>query len=208
MIKIIDNIEIEYEEEAENFINELIEYLKENRNSVYEFLNFIPRDTIKIKIVSTQSELRRIYNDNVSLENMPNWVVGFSTLDKTINLLSFNQYKNTPHYSSTLEDYKKTLVHEFVHAVHDIFSGGNYTGPKPIWEGVAVYLSGQHNGNGTLTVTKDELMTEYQDMSEYAIFLKKLLEIYDHDTVLKILNSKIDGNIIIDEVFTAVKSVK
>ncbi len=208
MRKIIDNIEIYYEKEAENFIDELIDYLIRERNAIYRFFNFIPKERIKIKIVPTISELRRIYENSVREEDMPKWVVGFSTLDKTAHLLSFNQYKNTPNYRSTLEDYKITLVHEFIHAIHDIFSGGHFTGLAPIWEGVAVYLSNQYREEGELSISKDDLINKHQNMREYYFFFKYVLETYDHETVLNILANKIDGNIIIDEIYAKIKGKK
>lgn len=132
---------------------------------------------------------------------MPEWVVGFSTLDHVAHLLSYNEYKNTCHRYETLEDYKKTLVHEFVHAFHDLYCGGNYTGIRPIWEGVAVYLSEQNNNiDGCLNVSKEELMNGNCDYREFGFFFERLLRTYDKKTTLEILKNNVDGEKILDEI--------
>jgi len=59
MKKIINNIEIEYEEEAKNFIDEVIEYLLSKTDEIHAFFNFIPKETIKIKIVKSIEELKK-----------------------------------------------------------------------------------------------------------------------------------------------------
>jgi len=132
---------------------------------------------------------------------MPDYVVGFSTLNHVAHLLSYNEYKKTPHKYESLEDYKKTLMHEVIHEVHDLFSGGNYTGPRPIWEGVAVYLSGQYNSEGRIQVSKEEL-TSHCDYKEYYYFFKEIIKTYDHETVLEILKGNIDGDQILDEILS------
>lgn len=207
MKRIINNIVIEYESEAENFINEIIDYLVSEMNKIYSFFGFIPQEPIKIKIEKSLEELRKTYENNVSEEPMPEWVVGFSTLDHVAHLLSYNEYKNTPHKHETLENYKKTLAHEFIHAVHDLFCGGKYEGPRSIWEGLAVYLSGQVIEDGELSVNKEELLN-HCDMKEYYYFFKKILETYDHQTILKILKNEIDGNLITDEIYARNKGLK
>lgn len=208
MKEIVDNIEIEYEEEAKAFIKELIEYLLLKRNSIYTFFNFIPSDKIKIKIISSQTKLREIYNDNVSDQEMPDWVVGFSTLDKTVYLLSFNEYSNTPHKYETFEGYKKTLIHEFVHAVHDLFCGGRFTGLRPIWEGVAIFLSEQYEEEGKLTVSKEDLINQNCHFKEFNYFFNALIDTYNHETILDILANKIDGYQVLNEIYDKTNSLK
>ncbi len=207
MKKTINNIEIEYQKESQNFIDELIEYLLTQIEEIFNFFNFIPKKPIKIKIVPSIDELKTIYDDKVSKSQMPEWVVGFSTLDHIAHLLSYNEYKNTCHKFKTLEDYKKTLVHEVVHQIHDLYCGGRYTGTNLIWEGVAVYLSKQiKDTEENLELSKEKLLNNNCHMREHKFFFERLLNMYDHKTVLEILKGNKDEEEIIDEILGETKS--
>ena len=126
MKKIIDNIVINYQREAEVYLNDLLEHLLNSRIEIYNFFGITPKNKIEINIVPTKEKLDEIFKSNFNYD-ASEWVVGFTPIDKDryqIYLLSYNDYRNTVHHYKSFEDYKRTLVHEFIHIINAIFSNG------------------------------------------------------------------------------------
>lgn len=208
MKKIIDNIILEYEKEAENFIEELIKQLLKERGRIYEFFGLVPSSEIKIAIVPTKSELDKIFKQALNY-NPHSSVVGFTPCEKDnfqMYLLSYNDYKNTMHAHETLENYKKTFMHEFAHIINAIYSNGKFP-ITPIWEGAATYLSNQYDDEtNELKASKEELLEGQCDYRNYYALFLKILENYSHEEVLRILDTTIDGEIVINETLKIQKS--
>lgn len=121
-------------------------------------------------------------------------------------MLSYNDYKNTVHHYKSFEDYKRTLIHEFVHIINVIFSNGLFP-ITPIWEGVATFLSKQYEDSHEIKVSEEELLEGNCDYRNYYALFSLITRSYNHEDVLKILNTNIDGNIVIEEVLKVQKSI-
>ena len=201
MKKIIDNIVINYQREAEVYLNDLLEHLLNSRIEIYNFFGITPKNKIEINIVPTKEKLDEIFKSNFNYD-ASEWVVGFTPIDKDryqIYLLSYNDYRNTVHHYKSFEDYKRTLVHEFIHIINAIFSNGLFP-ILPIWEGIAVYLSKQYEDSHEIKVSQNELIEGKCDYRNFNALFNLIVENYKHEDVLRILNASIDGNIVIEEV--------
>ncbi len=202
MKKKFKNIIINYDKEAINFIDEVFTYLISEVEDIYSFFNIYPyKNEINITVVPTKKKLD---NDYWCYEGTPHdWVVGFTVCGNNaykIYLVSFNDYKNTTHKSESLEDYKKVLVHEFVHVVHSIFCKGNYPA-NFIWEGAACYLSGQWVNKNVDMPSKDDALNGVCDDNQYAFLFDMILKNYDKDTFVKILKNEINGEDILYDIY-------
>ncbi len=208
MKKIIDNIVINYQREAEVYLNDLLEHLLNSRIEIYNFFGITPKNKIEINIVPTKEKLDEIFKSNFNYD-ASEWVVGFTPIDKDryqIYLLSYNDYRNTVHHYKSFEDYKRTLVHEFIHIINAIFSNGLFP-ILPIWEGIAVYLSKQYEDSHEIKVSQNELIEGKCDYRNFNALFNLIVENYKHEDVLRILNASIDGNIVIEEVLKVQKSI-
>ena len=208
MKKIIDNIVINYQREAEVYLNDLLEHLLNSRIEIYNFFGITPKNKIEINIVPTKEKLDEIFKSNFNYD-ASEWVVGFTPIDKDryqIYLLSYNDYRNTVHHYKSFEDYKRTLVHEFIHIINAIFSNASFP-ITPIWEGIAVYLSKQYENSHEIKVSQNELIEGKCDYRNFNALFNLIVENYKHEDVLRILNASIDGNIVIEEVLKVQKSI-
>ena len=208
MKKIIYNIVINYQREAEVYLNDLLEHLLNSRIEIYNFFGITPKNKIEINIIPTKGKLDEIFKANFNYD-ASEFVVGFTPIDKDryqIYLLSYNDYKNTVHHYKSFEDYKRTLIHEFVHIINVIFSNGLFP-ITPIWEGVATFLSKQYEDSHEIKVSEEELLEGNCDYRNYYALLSLITRSYNHEDVLKILNTNIDGNIVIEEVLKVQKSI-
>lgn len=203
MKKRFENIIINYDVEAINFIDQVFDELISKVNDIRSFFNIYPKeDVISIKIVPTKKELD---NNYWCYENAPDdWVVGFTVCGNNsykVFLVSFNDYKNTSHFKESLEDYKKVLIHEFIHVVHSILCNGNYPA-NFIWEGVACYLSGQWVDRNTNLPSKDDALNGTCDDNQYALLFDMILKTYNKDFVIKILKNEINGEDILNNIYS------
>ncbi len=195
-----------YQEDDNCLIEELIAYLDSQAERIIQFFNVkLPKEKLIINIIPTKKEFDDIYKTqhNVSKDFIvPKWSIGEYLENKNcINYLSINDYKNTTHafkentYLFTVEYYKKTLVHEFVHYVNKIFNIQNDNGwtAKYLREGVAVYLSGQREKQEiAFDFTLDELLKTDARKScynGYYLITKYLIENYDRVFVLSLFTS-------------------
>lgn len=71
----------------------------------------------------------------------PDWIVGW-TDGKDVYLLDKTNYEKESCHKYSDEEYASTIKHELTHSFTHVYSG--YSGkPKWLWEGIAIYLSGQ-----------------------------------------------------------------
>lgn len=202
-----ENITVNYEQEAETFIDEIIEYLIKNKEEIHDFYRIKPNNNIKINIIPTKQEFDKTFKRLFKYE-CQEWVVGFTICyeeNYQIYLLSYNDYKNTVHNSETLADYKKTLVHEYAHVINVLFSNFKYP-ITPIWEGVATYLSKQYTEPHDVLSSKEELLSGNCNFIDYYSLFLKIMENYNHEEVLKILNTTLNGEKTIEETLKVQKS--
>lgn len=108
----------------------------------------------------------------IDIDDIPDFTIGMADSKgeneiNRIDCLSLEKIREIPYHSDkTSEDMKKLIIHEFTHICHDEFTG--YKDNIPIWvqEGVAVYLSNQHESselNVSIEEIKKKDMVPYQN---------------------------------------------
>ena len=196
---------INYKESDKDIIDELIIYLDEKAQAIYDFFEIKPQKKAIINIIPTKAEYddickkERKYSDDFV---MPKWAIGHCN-NGVITYVSINDYDNTSHkfdkkdFEDAFSYYKKTIVHEFVHFVNEQFNSIKdccYT-EKYLVEGIATYLSGQKNNKQIeFDYTIEQLMERDMRKSCYDgwyLITKFFVENYDKDFVLEIFQRRI-----------------
>ncbi len=203
MQKICETAIIHYEQTDAALIDELASYLDSEAHKVFEFFDVEkPKEKVEINIIPTKKEydkLFKIKNNWKSTDEVPNSSRGCLTLDGTILYLSINDYKNTTHafdqkdYHKAVTEYKKTLLHEYVHYVNSLFNkkhNCNFTA-KYLFEGIAIYLSGQSKNKETkFDYSLEQLSGNSNNFYDgYYLLTKYLLENYNRSFVLELFQS-------------------
>lgn len=156
---------------------------------------------VEIDIIPTKQE----YDKQFKKENnfSDDLVVSKSSrgcfLNGKILYLSINDYKNTTHafepddFEHAFEDYKKTLMHEYVHFVNELFKQEHECGrtEKFLSEGIAIYLSHQKdNQEICFDFSCDDVLDyKHTNYNAYYLLTKYFVENYDRNFVLDILQS-------------------
>lgn len=196
-----------YKETDKDLIKELAEYLDTCAQKVFDFFDTeVPKEKITINIIPTKKEFDEIFifdhewTHSIPDFKVPNWAIGYFK-NNQITYLSINDYKNTSHafkeenYPSAILYYKKTIVHEFIHYVNDLFRikhDCSYT-EKYLSEGIATFLSEQkENKNIEFNFTLEQIM--YYDMKKacydgWYLVTKFLVENYDKYFVFELFKS-------------------
>lgn len=214
-IIIFDKIHIIYNKEDLENIDEIIETLKNNYHRILSFFKIEQLDkplyiTLYNDHLKFQKELKQITKNDI-----PFWVTGSSKNNKNddysrIDYLSLNEIKNIEiHKDETIEELKKGLLHEFVHICHSQSCEYNY--PKELFlvEGVATYLSNDYQ-NPILSEPIEKVLDNknYVEYENYRYVFDRLIEMFNHDELLNILNNKqkLEQKIIIEYVKNNKKS--
>ena len=194
----------DFDEREKDFVMDCALFVDQNAKFVYDFFGIESnrREKPTIHIIPTKDEFDRIYKKICNKEasyNVPSWVIGFASGD--IYYLSINDYKNTSHAFSPDKKkeavcyYKKTLVHEFVHFVHEQFNKEHGCCNRSKWlsEGVAVYLSGQHgvlNNDNDFNYAKEEAFGQQGNhYMAYGLLFRYLTENYPKAFVFSLFES-------------------
>lgn len=193
-----------YEKQDQDLIDQLSTYLDSKAKNICMFFDVnTPFKNPTIKIIPTKEEYDNIWRQSLGFPadyDVPKWSVGFSK-NLHITYLSLHDYKNTSHsfeeddFLLALDHYKKTLVHEYVHFVNELFNIKNNCGftAKYLREGIATYLSGQkENKQLNFNFTLDQLLQQDVKQSCYAgwfLVTKYLVENYDRPFVLQLFQS-------------------
>ena len=194
----------DFDESEKDFVLDCALYVDQNAKYVYDFFGIKPnrKKNPTIHIIPTKDEFDRIYKKICCKEasyKVPSWVIGFASGD--IYFLSINDYKSTSHAFSPDKKkeavcyYKKTLVHEFVHFVHEQFNKkhGCCNHEKCLSEGVAVYLADQHDiskNDNDFNYTEEEAFGEKDNCYRaYGLLFRYLAENYPKEFVLSLFES-------------------
>ena len=186
-----------YNKSDKDLIGYLDNYLTEQAKRIFDFFEVeMPNTKISINIIPTKKEFDEIYK-SVWNRNAESWCIGFYD-DKQITYLSLNDYKNTSHafkqedYGFALEYYKKTIVHEFVHYVNDLFKikyGCGHT-EKYLSEGLATCLSNQkENTNLKFDYSLDDILNSRGCYNGWYLLTKYLIENYDKQFIFSLIKS-------------------
>ena len=143
----------EYENNDECYVDELLDFINIKGPKIFDFFSIkIPKSKVHIKIIQTKKEFDELLLKNYNFQQV-DWSRGFQPEgdENVIYYLSIGDYKNTcrkfnkENLDNVIEDYKKTLLHEFVHYVTSLYRKYVNCGPiaRYISEGIACYLSGQ-----------------------------------------------------------------
>ena len=203
-----------YSEKDKDLIDGLGSYLDENGQRIYEFFNNPSFKKCNIRIISTKEEfdnkVKEIRNDG---KDVPSWLIGITTSNEII-YLSLNDYNNTSHskmlenYDSALDYYKKTIVHEFIHFVNNLYCDGR-TKEYPLkclLEGVASYLSGQKdNYNGTFNYSIDDILGTKPCYDGWYLTVKYILDNYNKENLLSLFDNNITARDSIINMFPDIK---
>lgn len=208
MKKICNYAIFNFEESDKNLIDDLASYLDSHVKEIYDFFEVeSTNQKIMVNIIPTKNEFDRIFK--LKYKTSPDYIVpknsrGFALPDETIFYLSINDYKNTTHafkaedYDKAVEDYKKTLVHEFTHCVNFLFNkkhNCSLTAPYLV-EGIAVYLSHQKDNEiYEFDYTLPQLLgKEKCPYSGYYLVTKFFIENYNKKFVLNMFESSREAN--------------
>ena len=200
MEKISKYANFEFNESDSDLIDILSDYLDNNVKEIFDFFKIIPNKKVKIILISTKKEYDKIFKEKHKFTSPSSR--GFCK-NGTIYYLSFYDYKNTSHSyidsekQEALEDFKRTLIHEYVHYINELFNkkhNCSYTA-KYLVEGIAIYLSHQKdNKNIEFNFTLDMLFDKNYPYSAYYLITKYLIENYDKSFVLELFQSSRQAN--------------
>lgn len=200
MEKVSKYANFEFNDSDSDLIDDLSDYLDNNVKEIFNFFEITPNNKVKISIISTKQEYDKIFEERYKFTSPSSR--GFYSNGR-IYFLSFHDYKNTPHSYidseklEAFEDFKKTLVHEFVHYINELFykkHNCSYTA-KYLVEGIAIYLSHQKdNKNVEFNFTLDMLLDKNCPYSAYYLITKYLIENYDKSFVLELFQSSRQAN--------------
>lgn len=193
---------LNFQKQDENLANILAEYLDENTKKLYDFFEIaFQGEKSNITIVPSKKEFDIIYrkaNNKPENEPIQDWIIGTCS-NRIIFYVSLNDYDNTAHkfdkkdYAIALENYKKTILHEQVHFVNELFSKQNNSPEtiKFLSEGIATYLSGQYeNQNVGFYADADTLLNQNKNpYDQYFLITKYLAENFDKETVLSLFKN-------------------
>ena len=179
---------LNYTEKDKCYIEDFMNYLNSNSKRVMDFFGLEKLSKkITINLIENKEEFDKIFT---SIYNQPayDFAIGFAK-DNQIYYISFNELNNVPkHQNDTYEYYKKTIVHEFVHSCNQEFSD---LWIRCLCEGLAVYLSGQQdNYISDFNITKDELFNGRINYKQYFLFVKYIIENYNHNFVLNLYKNE------------------
>lgn len=191
-----------YEKQDRRLVEELSRHLDLKASKIFDFFDIsLPIQKPIINFIPTKKEFDEIWKKAWRFDEdyqVPKSSRGFFKQDK-ITLLSFNDMKNTTHVfenkPQAFEDYKKLLIHEYVHYINKLFNIKNNCGEtaKYLSEGIAVYLSDQKETT-SIDFTFSLEQIEQSDVQKYCydgwfLMVKYLVENYEKDFILQLFES-------------------
>lgn len=192
--------EIEYNENDSEYIDNLINYLKENYKKIMEFFEIKNYDkNIKIKIWDSKESYRDYFNKKYKKygynKTVAPWEVGRTHIDEypRIDLILYKESLECQgHQNDTIDNYIQMVLHEFVHVCHFIY---NKETTNVTWfsEGLATNLSHQSvyiNNPLTLDASLDEITNGKVFYQNYYAMVNYLLNNYSREEILELVKNK------------------
>jgi hypothetical protein len=199
MEKITKYAKFNYSKEDEDLIVELEAQLNKDVEEIYNFFDSsLPRELVTIIIIPTKNEYDERSKKRRKIDEIPKWSIG-TYYDNTIEYVSLHDYKNTSHafdddkYYEKLDYYKKTIVHEYVHFVTDLYcKKNNFNHPiKCFNEGIAQYLSHQREGQEyDFYYTLEDILNSNNSYVGWFLLTKYIIEEYGRDYFLELFTNK------------------
>ncbi len=120
------------------------------------------------------------------------WVVGWINGGEMAFVLNKDKFENNTNHKYNDDDYFKLIKHELAHLFFKIAAGGK-TGPKWLWEGVSILVSGQAEQWGKPKEFKGFLEgNDVYKESGYALLL--LVNKYGKDKLIEFLKTRKNFN--------------
>jgi hypothetical protein len=187
-----------YEKQDEDLIKGLDEYINKDAEDIYNFFDpTLERKQVEIHIIPTKKEYDEITSKRRNKE-VPKWDIG-NTGDGIITFVSLKDYKNTAHAfrlekpDKGLNDYNKTIVHEFVHFVTILYKK-KYNidqNTRYLDEGIAQYLSHQRDGlKRDFNYSLDDILESKECYEGFYLITKYILDTYGREYFFKLLSDK------------------
>ena len=194
MIEILKNVKID----AKYFTNEQLDYIKTQLIYVMDFFDIkkISKPTF-IKIFNNKEEFRNEINKLTKMTDLQEWSVGMAINEKKydsnyiLELSLDNQKEIEMHKDKTIDDFIKTIIHEFVHICHTQYTDYNY--PEDTWisEGIATYLSNQYE-DAIKDVELEKIFGEdIVPYKNYRFIFNYIFDNYTKKNIMKLLNRKV-----------------
>lgn len=182
-----NNFCVNYNEKDKAYIADLLEALNENASCIMDFFEIIELKQKKVvNLWDSTNEYANYIKPYVG--EYQEWIVA-DTFDKNINILSYDLYvSRKSHKDRSISDYKKVLIHEFVHACQqEINPDANSV--FWFWEALATNLSKQKYSIVDIPYSKSELMYNFNKL-KYAYSVsytigRYLLESYPNSYILE-----------------------
>ncbi len=193
---------IKCSESDETFAREILESLEREQKRIMDFFG-IEKLSKKVEIIfyNNLQDFIDLRTENGKYpERYQGWNVA-TVKNGNIHILNFDLYKNAPqHEDTTLEDYKKVLVHEFVHSCHEEILLNKSIMPALIMEGIATQLSEQtkYDLNRKIEYDPQDLTKNFYNIKFCYVFAYEimgyLMATKSHEDLLRILREphKID----------------
>ena len=204
-----------YDEIDKDIVQELEEKFNSNLDRIYDYFETDERYKTTITIIPTKEEWDRIVPSRYPCKNgvVPKWLVGLSSKDEGIFLLSIKEYDKTSHafkeeeYEKAINAYNTTALHEYIHHIHRkwINSKGFDNFSYYTCEGIAQLLAGQKTWlHKEIELPIDEILQNVHYDESYLI-IKYIDEYYPHEEMLDILLDKDYARKFLKEHFDEIK---
>ena len=207
-----------YELDDSYLIEKISSFIQDNKDKVFSFFGInIDFNKPIINIINKKEKLddiHRKFNDLEDTDEVPKWIVGFSSSDMQIYYLSINDYCNTSHafkneeYEVELDMYKKTILHEYIHYVNRLFCKKNNCSfsIKCLAEGVSQYLSDQKKDiTLQFNYSLEDILNSNNCYNGWYLVTKYLIEKYPHELVLELLKDNKRAECFIKESYNKIK---
>lgn len=212
---ITNNAIYNYNEIDSDIIKGLEDKFNKNLDDIYNYFEYNERHKPTITIIPTKNEWDKLMLErhNYPDGKVPNWLVGLSTNNDEIYLLSIKEYDKTTHrfneddYDSAFRRYLKTALHEYIHFIHKkwIKSKGKEKLSIYTCEGIAQLLSKQEQDINVYINCDVEKVLSNVNYKIDLMIIKYIDEFYSHDIMLDILLDNVYARNFLREHFNEIK---
>lgn len=193
MIKNLKYMDIEYTNKDLDYIDYLCEIVEKNSEEIVNFFELEKYgEKTHVKLFDNLDDFRTYFKkcNNMELD----WACGFAK-DNNFYTLTLDQLKLVrTHENEDLEDLIKLILHEFVHTVHNRrFKYTEHNCHKWVSEGVAVYLSKQHENINAINCSYNQFITRNY-YGYYKLLFQYILNKYGKNFIFELIDGKIISN--------------
>ena len=182
-----------YKENDEDLVSNISSYLDMYASKILSFFNY---DNVFVKCCINIYESKDEFDEKIKKircnnKDIPKWLVGVTTFSNSIELVSLSDYKNTSHkFNTSLIDYQKTVLHEYVHFVNFLYCRENgYEYPlKCLQEGLAMVLASPRNKSiEDFNYSYDDIVNSNNCYDGWFLLVKYIFDNYDKSYFFSLL---------------------